>query len=245
MTDNERNLIIRGIALLTVLFFTIGIFLSFAPDLPRYSYWISMFDVSLMVLATGLYTIYNFQLMKKNTTSKLPVAMHISIGSTISIFLIASVAISILFILFFNYSGFDQIYLWVVLSKWLLLILVIIAMWSIGMEGKGIIHGRSREDQIILLNMVQLGLKELHQLPNWNESGALQRKIDDDLTLIRNQIRSRVSAKQMADDEFEQIHNLLLEVRRAISEVRDSSESDREVALLHVQNSIQKISQVM
>lgn len=241
MTYNKRNFLIQVAALLVALFFTIGAFLSFAPDVPRYSYWIAMLDVSLMVIATGIYIIYNYNLFTKNTTSKLPVAMHTSIGSTISIFLVASVAIDIIFLLVFNYSYYDRIYLWIVLSKWLLLISVSVAMWSIGREGEGAVHGRSRDEQIPLLNMVQQTLIEFRQLPSSNESNALQRKIDDDLSTIRNQIRSRVSARQMQDDEYELISNLLNEVRSTISEVSDSPESERLAVFMRIQNAVQKI----
>jgi hypothetical protein len=241
MTYNKRNFSIRVAALLVALFFTVGIFLSFAPDMPRYSYWIAMIDVSLMVIITGICGIYNFQLLTKKTTSKLPVAMHISIESTISIFLVASVAIAIIFLLFFNYIYYDLVYLWIVLSKWLLLILVSAAMWSIGQEGQGVIHGRPRDEQMALLNTVQQTLIEFRQLPSSNESNALQRKIDDDLSAIRNQIRSRVSASQMQDDEYELISNLLDEVRGAISEARGSPDSERLAIFMCIQNDVQKL----
>jgi len=241
MTYNKHNFLIRVAALLAALLFTVGTFLLFAPDVPRYSYWIAMFDVSLMVIAAGIYIIYNFQLLTKNTTSKLPVAMHISIGNIISIFLVASVAIVIIFVLIFNYNYYDPVYLWIVLSKWLLLILVSVAMWFIGHEGEGVIHGRPRDEQIALLNMVQQTLIEFRQLPSSNESNALQRKIDDDLSGIRNQIRSRVSASQMQDDEYELISNLLNEVRSAISEVRGSPDGERLAVFMRIQNAVQKI----
>ncbi len=241
MTYNKHNFLIRVAALLAALLFTVGTFLLFAPDVPRYSYWIAMFDVSLMVIAAGIYIIYNYRLFTKNTTSKLPVAMHISIGNTISIFLVASVAIVIIFLLIFNYNYYDPVYLWIVLSKWLLLILVSVAMWFIGLEGEGVIHSRSRDEEMALFNMVQQTLIEFRQLPSSNESNALQRKIDDDLSGIRNQIRSRVSASQMQDDEYELVINLLNEVRSTISEVSGSPESERLAVFVRIQKAVQKI----
>jgi len=241
MTNNKRNLLFRVAALLAALLFTIGIFLLFAPDVPRYSYWIAMIDVSLMVIATGISIIISFQLFSKNSTSKLPVAMHISIGSTISIFLVASVAIVFIFLLAFNNGYYDQIYLFIVLGKWLLLFLVLVAMWSIGQEGEGVIHGRSRNEQMALFNLVQQTLIEFRQLPSSNEKNALQRKIDDDLSGIRNQIRSHVSASQMQDGEYELIINLLNGVRSTISEVSGSPESERLAVFVRIQNAVQKI----
>lgn len=241
MTYNKHNFLIQVAALLVAFFFTIGTFLLFAPELPRYSYWIAMFDLSLMVIATGIYTIYYYQLVTKNTTNKLPVPMLISIGNTISIFLVASVAIVITFLLVFNYSYYDPIFLWIVLSKWLLLILASVAMWSIGREGEGVVHGLSRDEQIPLLNMVQQTLIEFRQLPSSNENNALQRKIDDDLSAIRNQIRSRVSSREMQDDEYEFISDLLNEVRSTISEVNGSPESERLAVFMRIQNAVQKI----
>jgi len=241
MIYNKRDFLIQVAALLFALFFTVGTFLLFAPELPRYSYWIAMLDVSLMVIATGIYIIYNYRLITKNTTSKLPVPMLTSIGNIICIFLVASVAIAIIFLLIFNYNYYDQVYLWIVLGKWLLLILVSVAMWSIGREGEGVIHGLSRDKQITLLNMVQQTLIEFRHLPSSNESNVLQRKIDDDLSAIRNQIRSRVSAREMQNDEYEHISNLLNEVRNTISEVNGSPENERLAIFMRIQNAVQKI----
>ncbi len=241
MAYNNRNFLIQVVALLVALFFTISIFLSFAPDTPRYSYWIAMIDVSLMVIITGIYGIYNFQHLTKNTTSKLPAAIHISIGSTIGIFLVASVAIATVFLLVFNYSSFDQVYLLITLGKWLLLILILVAIWSIGQEGGGIIHGRPRDEQMALYKTVQQTMIEFRQLPSSNECNALQRKIDDDLSAIQNQIRSRVSANQMQDDEYELIRDLLNEIRSAIREVNGSAEGECLTTFMHIQDAVQKI----
>lgn len=241
MTHNNRNLLIQVAALLVALSFTIGIFLSFAPDTPRYSYWIAMIDVSLMVIITGIYGIYNFQLFTKDATTKLPAAMHISIGSTIGIFLIASALIATVFLLVFNNSSFDQAYLLIILGKWLLLILILVAMWSIGQEGEGVIHGRPRDEQMALYNTVQQTLIEFRQLPSSDESNTLQREIDDDLSTIRNQIRSRVSANKMQDDEYELIRDLLNDVRSTIREVNGSAEGERLADFMRIQDAVQKI----
>ena len=115
-----------GIMILAVLGFTVGIFLTFEPDTPRYSYWISMTDMLMMEVVVEIYFIYNLFLSIKRGTSKLPVAMHIGIGSTIGIFFLATVMIAVAFFLKFNDKEFDPFFLWVVIGKSVLLLLVII-----------------------------------------------------------------------------------------------------------------------
>lgn len=241
MTYSKHSLLIQVAVLFTALFFTIGIFLSLVPAVPRYSYWVAMIDVSLMVIVTGVYGIYNFQLSLKNTVNRLPVAMRIGIGSTISIFLVASVVTVLIFFWIFNYSHYDLVYLLVVLGKWLLLILVSVVMWSIVQEGEGIPHGRSRDEQIALLKVVQQTLIEFRQLSPDSKGSALQRKIDDELSTIRNQIRSHASANQMRDDEHELISNLLNEVRSTIHEISSSPESDHVPGFMRIHDAVQKI----
>jgi hypothetical protein len=69
----------------------------------------------------------------------------------------------------------------------------------------------------------------------------LQREIDDDLSTIRNQIRSRVSANKMQDDEYELIRDLLNDVRSTIREVNGSAEGERLASFMRIQDAVQKI----
>jgi len=92
-----------------------------------------------------------------------------------------------------------------------------------------------------LYNTVQQTLIEFRQLPSSDESNTLQREIDDDLSTIRNQIRSRVSANKMQDDEYELIRDLLNDVRSTIREVNGSAEGERLASFMRIQDAVQKI----
>ncbi len=244
---NSRQVLIWGAAMLAALGFTVGVFLTFAPDAPRYSYWIAMADMSLMVIVTGTYLIYNLLLSTKKTTSRLPIAMHIGIVSTVGLFFAASAVIVAAFLVAFNHSSLDRVFLWVVIGKWVLLILAIVPMWSTGQEGEEekVIQARSGEQRGAVLNRVQGALLELRRLPTQGEEGGLQRQVVDELERLRNQLRSRISARTALNQESWHLDNALDELGAAIGSLDGTPEAERKGVLLRIRECVRKMSQAV
>ena len=243
--DNNRQALIWGIVMLAVLGFTVGIFLDFAPYAPRYSYWIAMADVSLMEIITGTYFMYTLFISTKRAASKLPVAMHIGMQSTIIIFFAVSVAIAILFLLVFNSSAFDRVFMWVVIGKWVLLFVVIFLLQFAGREGEKEKEtlASSRAERVGILSAVERALSELQRLSTSSEEGTLKQQVVDELGTLRNQLRSRISARPAVDDESCHLNNLLDELGSVVGSLNSAPASERNGILLRVRESVRKMSQ--
>jgi len=244
-TNNNRQALIWGIVMLAVLGFTVGIFLTFVPSAPRYSYWIAMTDVCVIEVVAGTYLIYNLVLSMGSATSRLPVAMHISIQSTVGIFFAISIAIVIVFLLVFNRSDLDRAFMWLVIGKWVLLLLVVSLLWFAGQEGEEerATLASSRKERVGVLSVVQRALVELRRLPTSSEEGALQRQVVDELETLRNQLRSRTSERPRANNESRHLDDLLNELTSAVSNLRSTPESERKAVLVRVQDAVRKMAQ--
>jgi FlaA1/EpsC-like NDP-sugar epimerase len=242
--DNKRQALIWGVVTLLVLGFTIGIFLELAPHAPFYSYWIAMADVCLMEIITGIYFIYILFLKTKKTTSELPVAMHISMQTTVAIFFGVTIVIDILFLLVFYSSVLSRVFMWVVIGKWILLLAVIALLQFAGREGEEEKEtlASSRVERVDVLSAIDRALNELRRLPAGSEKDALQRQVVDELETLRNQVRSRVSARPVADDAGWHLDNLLDELGNSVGSLNSAPESERRGVLLSVQKAVRKMS---
>ncbi|HRD02276.1 MAG TPA: hypothetical protein PLP57_06500 [Candidatus Saccharicenans sp.] len=243
-TENKRQAIIYGVVMLAVFGFTVGIFLMFVPDSPRYSYWIAMGDISLMVIFAGTYLIYDLLLSTRKVRSKIPIAMHIGIGTTVGIFFLVSIAIVMTFLFAFNRSNLDGIFLWVVIGKWLLLLLVISPMWLTVQQGEdeSVSQVQSEGERVAMVSILEQALAELRRLRTSSEKGTLEWHVVDELETLRNQIRSRVSQRAVTDAKNETLSKLIDELTNIVSEIGHSSENERKATLMCVQDAISKIS---
>ena len=245
ITDKNKQAIMWGMMMLAVLGVTIGIFLTFIPEASRYSYWTGMIDLCLMELFSGIYFIYNLYLSTKRQVSKTPVAMHIGIQSTISIFMFVSVAAIVAFLVYFNRYEYDAIFLWGIISKWVLLFLIITPMWFAGQEGEEEkkVQTKSRQERVDILSTVQQTLVALHKLQINNSETKLHHQVIDEVDALRNQIRGWLSSGQIVDNRYDLLFQLVNEFNNSMDESNISQAEECKQTLIRFQKVARKISQ--
>ena len=170
--------------------------------------------------------------------------MHIGIGTTVGIFFLVSIAIVMTFLFAFNRSNLDGIFLWVVIGKWLLLLLVISPMWLTVQQGEdeSVSQVQSEGERVAMVSILEQALAELRRLRTSSEKGTLEWHVVDELETLRNQIRSRVSQRAVTDAKNETLSKLIDELTNIVSEIGHSSENERKATLMCVQDAISKIS---
>jgi len=239
----QQQFIVWSIGTLAILGFTIGLFLTFAPAEPRYTYWVAVGDLMAMEVALAAYSKYSVFASTKKVTTKFPVAMHISIENTIGLFFLLSVIIVLVFLLL-NRAGLDLAFAWIVAGKWLLMILAISLMYSAGQEGIEDVDTlrQSREKKNRMLNTLQQSLTQLRRLPTSSEDPAPLRQVTDELETLRNQVSSWVSSRPASDEQSKYLDNLLEQIASAVNELGASPRLEDKLLLPRIQDAVRRMS---
>lgn len=242
---SRRYALVWAIGLLVIEGATIGIFLTFVPAVPRYSYWVALIDVLLLETVIGTGLAYYHLIASGQRRTMLPIAMSIAIGSTFSLFSMIGLVIVIVFLVAFNRSDFDPIFLWIVIGKWILLAVTVTIMWFAGKTGQESKQTLEilREKRLKILARMEQALDDIRHLPIDDEERTIYRQVTDDIEILSNKLRSRIFASPQSEDKKEDIIAGLIEkLAEAIGNPVHIREGRIKLILAEVQTVTKKIA---
>jgi hypothetical protein len=242
---NRKLVIVLGVIDIAVIIATVGLFLTFRPTEPRYTFWIVLGDLVLFEAFFGAYLIYNLLLTTERRSVAFPPAMHVAIENTIGIFFVINVAIALVFLFAFNRSAFDKALVWVIIGKWLLLATIVANMWVAGHEGmeqKNAI-AEARANKKALLAKTRRALNEFRRFnPAGNEENSMKRQIIQEMEILQNLAAGWVSVPVESKENDGALAGLLDQSVSEIGKLMQCPKDDCSAMLLRVQSIIRKTS---
>jgi hypothetical protein len=211
-----KDSLIWAIVTLIIIGTTIGIFVVFAPANIGYSYWLAMSDIVLTEIIIGAYRTYNHMIYSNRHKNNFSIAMGIGMSSTFIIFSSIGIVIDLALVI----AGVsDRVILWLIISRWVLLLAVLTPMWFIGKTGtdqdKSLDLSRNKRNTIV--SNIEKSLNNLRNLHVDSKEQASWRKVIDEMETIRNKMRSRASDTAIDINKEAKIEQLANELVNIIS----------------------------
>ena len=231
------------IAVFAAVAVTVGIFKSFAPSPPNFSYWLACVDICLMEIAVGGYAVYNFLLASKVTYSKTPFAMHVSNAFIVSWIFVAGFVIDLVFAINAGGHTSDLIFFWMVVVKWLVAGALTIMLQLTGMESlqestQQIVTRNVRSDVQVIIDRIYDSIRDLAVA---EDQRSLQYKLTDELAILRNQMRSQLSAAKVKEEENQKWSEFATRLESMTNGLETVPDSVRQESLQNIQSAVRSM----
>lgn len=201
-----KKRLVAGITVLVVVIATILLFVSFAPHVAHYNYWVAMIDLAVLELLAGGFWFFNIIASTSQLKSKFPLAMQISIGFTLSGFLLVSILIDAIFATSTTNTS-EKVFLWITIFKWVILCVIIASMWLAGKEGE-------QDESAITISQkfktdfskkIDVVLSDIKQTNVNKENENLLNDTRDSVEILRNKARGLNSARSIGNLDLNQM----------------------------------------
>ncbi len=225
---------------------TAVLFYALEPQHASNAYWLAMADILVMEFIAGWTGISSLSALKgKGGTDPTPIAMRISIGTSLILFLVGGAVLSLIFAVISGQTDkLDMTFNILLVVKWLGLLVVIVAMRTAGREGAETRAERevARKTRSSCVNALQRCVGDLKSMQLPASASASKRQVADHLEATCNQVRGWISATPENGETGGKVESLSSALDQKVSALRSATADQHEALMSQIEQLSRDIS---
>jgi hypothetical protein len=222
---------------------TVGAFLTFAPALARPAYWFGLVDVLAIEASTAFFYFNEFVSSTGQKRSGVLPATRIAANATSALLAFAGLAVDFLYLFRFGTPGYDRVFFWFIVARWVLLGILTLPML---LADTAYQESRAeltlvQQDRRALMDSFDATVANLRRIEPVNANQReIIRRLTDEGDSVRNRMRGLTST--IGSGEFDRLGQLVDQFGSQIDRCRKAEPAARDAELASLQTTSQQIA---
>jgi len=234
------------IGLIVIVCFTIGLFISFSPQKALYTYWIVMCDIVLTEIMSFMLMMHFYNYSMNKDKQSIPPAMQISTSYAVGLIMTLGIIVDVVFLSSLNSLNiifFSKIYLWSIIGKWVLAIIISIILLQTVKPTDNVETGdlqNINNERTKILSKIEISQKVLRSITGKDYDKGKINQLIDEVEVIKNRLRTQFKLSSI--NQLSQLIIFINDYSDKIDSLQTSSKEEVNKNSMEIQSIISKIN---